>query len=141
MGPCLLARSITYGALRDRTSVCAVTTPVSAADVDSATPGQAPAAAPETPAPASPAIEANKKTPPKSSNSATANKEDDEDDPSSEDIPMEQPWDYWPYRVKIWLSSNHERSSAARLSKPLHDYLDRSFMSVWQMTISDAPSP
>ncbi len=74
-------------------SVCMTMSLVTAADVDSAAPGTTPVAAPETPTPAAQAMEANKQVIPKPSRSA-ADKEEDEDDPSSEDIPMEQPWDY-----------------------------------------------
>ncbi len=111
-----------------------------ALDVTAADSNEAPSVAPENAIPVKAVAETSNQAAAKSSSSkAAADKDDAEDE--SEDIPMEQPWDYWPYRVKIWISGNHDRTSAARLSKPLQDYLDRSFMSVWQMTISDAPSP
>ena len=111
-------------------------------DVNAADSGQAPSVAPENVAPVKPVAETSDQAAANSvSSKASADKGESDDESESEDIPMEQPWDYWPYRVKIWISGNHDRTSAARLSKPLQDYLDRSFMSVWQMTISDAPSP
>lgn len=52
----------------------------------------------------------------------------------------EAPWDYAPYRVKIWVASNDEHANASRLSQPLLEYLDRPFAAAWQTTVSDAPA-
>ena len=53
----------------------------------------------------------------------------------------EQPWEYSPYRVRIWLASNDERATSASFSTELQRFLDRSFSSVWRMNISPAPGP
>lgn len=52
---------------------------------------------------------------------------------------IEEAWDYSPYKVRVWISSNDSRVSADRLSIPLREFLDRSFSAVWRAEISDAP--
>ena len=54
-------------------------------------------------------------------------------------IAVEQPWEYMPYRVRIWIASNDERASSPDFHQQLRRYLDRSFSSVWRMEISSAP--
>jgi hypothetical protein len=51
----------------------------------------------------------------------------------------EEAWDYSPYRVRIWVSSSDDRISAAQVAAPLEEFLDRSFSSIWRLSISDAP--
>lgn len=53
----------------------------------------------------------------------------------------EKPWDYSPYRVLIWVASRDPRYTAKTLRKPILDYLDRDFYSVWRTEIVDAPPP
>jgi len=53
--------------------------------------------------------------------------------------PIETPWDFSPYRVQIWIASDDLRVTAEHLAKPLAEYLDRDFASIWRLNISDAP--
>lgn len=53
--------------------------------------------------------------------------------------PIETPWDFSPYRVQIWIASDDLRVTAEQLAKPLAEYLDRDFASIWRLNISDAP--
>jgi hypothetical protein len=75
----------------------------------------------------------------------------DESSPSDATVPVvadtlaeeeveEEPWDYSPYRVHIWITSNDQRASAASLTSSLRAFLDRPFASVWRVGIGDAPS-
>jgi len=50
------------------------------------------------------------------------------------------PWDYSPYRVKIWIASNNESTSASQLSQPLLEFLDRLFAAAWRTSVSDSPA-
>jgi hypothetical protein len=52
---------------------------------------------------------------------------------------IETPWDFSPYRVQVWIASDDLRVTADRLAKPLAEYLDRDFASIWRLNISDAP--
>lgn len=52
---------------------------------------------------------------------------------------VEPPWDYWPYRVQLWIASDDVRVSTERLAAPLHAYLDRQFAALWRLSIDDAP--
>src|SRR5690606_26172055 len=52
---------------------------------------------------------------------------------------IEPPWDYWPYRVKLWIASDDPRATATRLAVPLQEYFDRDFYSLWRLSIDDAP--
>ncbi len=54
---------------------------------------------------------------------------------------LDQPWDYAPYRVQIWLAGDDPRVKAAYLAAPLRQYLERDFLSLWRMQIDDAPLP
>lgn len=60
-------------------------------------------------------------------------------DGQSEAEVVEPPWDFWPYRVHIWIASDDLRVSAEHLAKPLADFLDRDFAAVWRLSIDDAP--
>ncbi|MEM6471211.1 MAG: hypothetical protein AAF802_16745 [Planctomycetota bacterium] len=51
----------------------------------------------------------------------------------------EEPWDYSPYRVLIWIASRDSDVDADAVRGPLQEYLDRDFFSVWRTTIEDAP--
>jgi hypothetical protein len=62
-------------------------------------------------------------------------------DTASTKVVEEQPWEYLPYRVRVWIASTDDRVSAERLSVPLQQFLDRSFASVWRMSIAQAPGP
>lgn len=59
--------------------------------------------------------------------------------PSTVDEIPEEPWDYSPYRVLIWVASRDASFSAQTLRKPLHEYLDRDFFSIWRLQIEEAP--
>lgn len=61
-----------------------------------------------------------------------------DDDPESE-ATIEVPWDFSPYRVQVWIASDDQRIRAANLAQPLAEFLDRDFMSVWRLSIDDAP--
>lgn len=52
---------------------------------------------------------------------------------------LDEPWDFSPYRVQIWLACDDPRGRADRLAAPLHEYLDRDFSAVWRLGIADAP--
>lgn len=52
----------------------------------------------------------------------------------------EEPWDYSPYRIRIWIASNDPRVTASSLREPLSQWLDRTYSAVWRTTISDAPA-
>jgi hypothetical protein len=53
----------------------------------------------------------------------------------------EQPWDYSPYRVLVWIASRNPQYTASTLREPVLEYLDRQFYSVWRADIADAPPP
>lgn len=53
----------------------------------------------------------------------------------------EQPWDYSPYRVLIWISSDRSQTVAAAVDEPLRALLDRDFAAVWRTDIADSPAP
>ncbi len=61
-------------------------------------------------------------------------------DPDSDELAVEEPWDYSPYRVQIWLSSDDVRVSAETIDQPLRDYLDRDFSALWRLSVADAPT-
>lgn len=69
------------------------------------------------------------------------------DDPESLEEPPpvdprdQEPWDYSPYRVKIWIASHDPRFTAETLRESLTKYLDRDFNALWRMSIEDAPAP
>ena len=52
---------------------------------------------------------------------------------------LDQPWDYAPYRVQIWLAGDDPRVKSAYLAAPLRQYLERDFLSLWRIQIDDAP--
>ncbi len=51
-----------------------------------------------------------------------------------------EPWDYSPYRVLVWIDSDDSTINTDSLSEPVHEFLDRQFSSVWRITIESAPS-
>lgn len=55
-------------------------------------------------------------------------------------VEKEQPWDYSPYRVLIWVASRDTRFSADSVRESVSLYLDRDFNSLWRTTIDDAPA-
>jgi len=58
------------------------------------------------------------------------------DEPEEE---IEPPWDFWPYRVQVWIASDDVRVTADHLAAPLQAYLDRQFAALWRVSIADAP--
>lgn len=52
---------------------------------------------------------------------------------------FEDPWDYSPYRVLVWLVSDDPQLDAASIDESLREYLDRDFSSLWRLDIVDAP--
>ncbi|QEF96382.1 hypothetical protein Mal15_04100 [Stieleria maiorica] len=67
--------------------------------------------------------------------------EPESDAPLTEPDPRaDEPWDYSPYRVLIWIASRDPRFTAETLHEPLADYLDRDFNALWRTTIEDAPA-
>jgi hypothetical protein len=52
---------------------------------------------------------------------------------------FEEPWDYSPYRVQLWLASEDNRAGASLIAAPLHEFFDRQFAAIWQLSIHDAP--
>lgn len=72
----------------------------------------------------------------------TTSKADPEQEAAVEADPREQePWDYSPYRVMIWIASRDPRFTAETLHDPLVAYLNRDFNSLWRTEIADAPAP
>lgn len=53
----------------------------------------------------------------------------------------ELPWDYSPYKVLIWIVSDHPAVNASVLDEPLRTFLDIDFRSLWRVDIADAPPP
>lgn len=49
-------------------------------------------------------------------------------------------WDYSPYRILIWLSSDDPSITVAGIEDPLRDYLDRDFSSVWRLDLATTPT-
>jgi len=110
--------------------------PPEAAPAPDPTPTPTPTPAP-TPAPAPPPTTS---TPPAPTTPAASPAfGSDSPDESDDDQQPTQPWDFDPYRVQIWLAGNDPRASAAVLAEPLQAFLDRDFMSLWTLRISDAP--
>lgn len=52
----------------------------------------------------------------------------------------EEPWDYSPYRVLIWIASRDARYGAEALRPALTDFLERDFDALWRVKIEDAPA-
>jgi len=52
----------------------------------------------------------------------------------------DEPWEYSPYRVKVWISSDDERVNSQQLSTQIREFIDRSFSAVWRLDVSDAPA-
>ncbi|MCA9135967.1 MAG: hypothetical protein KDB00_04390 [Planctomycetales bacterium] len=72
---------------------------------------------------------------------ASTEKEDGEETVVVEADPRDdEPWDYSPYRVMIWIASRDPRFTAETLREPLMSYLDRDFNALWRTTIEDAPA-
>ena len=53
---------------------------------------------------------------------------------------QEVPWDYAPYRVLIWLSSDDPLISADAVRNRLLAYLDRDFAAVWRTEVATTPT-
>jgi len=111
-----------------------------------ATPDAAPSPPETAPAPdptptsdLTPAAAPAPSTPPAPTPAASPASGSDSSDDSDDDQQPGQPWDFDPYRVQIWLAGNDPRASAALLAEPLREFLDRDFMSLWTLQISDAP--
>ncbi|TWU34510.1 hypothetical protein [Novipirellula artificiosorum] len=51
----------------------------------------------------------------------------------------EQPWDFSPYRVLVWVVSDNPDLDTTAIEADLRRFLDRDFMSIWEMDIVDAP--
>ncbi|MEM0925330.1 MAG: hypothetical protein AAGJ83_04780 [Planctomycetota bacterium] len=60
-------------------------------------------------------------------------------DPDAIETVEEEPWDYSPYRVLIWIASRENGADAESIREPLMQYLDRDFFSIWRTTIEEAP--
>ncbi len=54
---------------------------------------------------------------------------------------VQDPWDYSPYRVLLWLVTDDGKLKKSVIEQPLRDLLDRDFSAVWRMDVRDAPSP
>ena len=52
----------------------------------------------------------------------------------------EEPWDFSPYRVLVWLVSDDPAVSVGSIEKPLRDYLDRDYAAIWRIHLADAPA-
>jgi len=111
------------------TGVPELPTNASASPVDAA----APAANSEPPA-SNPG-----QSPPAQSVPATSIQSDTLSATDDSEAVVEHPWDFSPYRVQIWISSDNADVSASQLAGPLTDFFDREFASLWQLSINDAP--
>lgn len=69
---------------------------------------------------------------------AESESDDAEEEEEAEYVP---PWDFSPYKVLVWIVSDDPSINAQTLARPLTDYLDRDFSSVWRLSIANAPSP
>lgn len=58
---------------------------------------------------------------------------------ASDDVGPEQPWDFSPYRVLIWIASDDPRVNAVSVGMDVREFLDRDFASIWRVDIQDAP--
>ncbi|MGB0595097.1 MAG: hypothetical protein ACPGLY_00190 [Rubripirellula sp.] len=54
---------------------------------------------------------------------------------------VEDPWDYSPYRVLLWLVTDDGKLKKSVIEQPLRDLLDRDFSAVWRLDVMDAPPP
>jgi hypothetical protein len=52
---------------------------------------------------------------------------------------FDDPWDYSPYRVLVWLVSDDPKLTVSVIEKPLREWLDRDFAAVWRVTMENAP--
>ncbi len=52
----------------------------------------------------------------------------------------QEPWDYSPYRVLVWIVSDDPKVNAATLDESLRQYLDLDFAAIWRIDIADAPT-
>ena len=75
-----------------------------------------------------------------SASSVRADTETDASGVDPETVPaevvVEEPWDYSPYRVLIWIASHDPNINADSLREPLGEYLDRDFHAVWRTSIA-----
>lgn len=51
----------------------------------------------------------------------------------------EEPWDFQPYRVLVWVVSDDPAVDAAAIQQPLTSYLSRDFKALWRTDVRDAP--
>ncbi|MCS7468041.1 hypothetical protein NZK35_15415 [Stieleria sp. ICT_E10.1] len=72
---------------------------------------------------------------------ATSSEPEEDTSAAQPDPRDEEPWDYSPYRVLIWVVSRDPRFTADTLREPVLEYLDRDFNALWRTTIADAPPP
>lgn len=52
----------------------------------------------------------------------------------------EDPWDFSPYRVLVWVVADDPLLNASVMEESLREYLDRDFSAVWRMELQDAPA-
>ena len=52
----------------------------------------------------------------------------------------EMPWDYDPYRVLVWYTSDNAEIHLSDLEQPLRSYLSRDFDAVWRVDFAEAPN-
>ena len=56
------------------------------------------------------------------------------------EIAEQEPWDFSPYRVLIWLVSDDPTINATSMEKPLRAFLDRDYFAAWRFQLADAPA-
>jgi hypothetical protein len=61
-------------------------------------------------------------------------------DPAGDVDVVEEPWDFSPYRVQIWIAGDDSRTASSRIAGPLAEYLDRDFAAIWKLSIEGAPT-
>jgi hypothetical protein len=52
---------------------------------------------------------------------------------------INEPWDFSPYRILVWVISDNSRVNAETLADPVREFLDRQFASIWRVTFETAP--
>lgn len=53
---------------------------------------------------------------------------------------FEDPWDYSPYRVLVWIVTDDPLLKTSVVEESLREFLDRDFSAVWRMDLQDAPA-
>ena len=74
------------------------------------------------------------------SNSSLSNEGMSSDQGEADELVVQQPWDFDPYRILVWIDSDDPRINSQSIDLPLREFLDRNYSSIWRVTIADAPT-